>query len=182
MKLFNMAIVAGALFLSGCAGWSLTDFTNGYPPGVCGWDYTTVTEKGEPMVGKDGVTVFYDDQSTITRTAIPCTDTPPEPPVCEVDCDPIPPCSAAECNPVPPVCTVDCDEVAQVGSNPGNGMPVGKSPWDGITGNSHKNDTNGTSPSAGPMDGQRSDRPYTQPGGRYSDGEASGKNWRVSTR
>ena len=58
----------------------------------------------------------------------------------------------------PPPC--DCEEPA--GSNPGNGKPVGNSPWDGITGNSGNNNPG---PNAAPMDGQRSDNPFAQPGG-----------------
>ena len=49
------------------------------------------------------------------------------------------------------------------GGNPGNAKPVGNSPWDGITGNSGNNRPG---PDAAPMDGQRSDSPYAQPGGK----------------
>ncbi len=49
------------------------------------------------------------------------------------------------------------------GSNPGNAKPVGNSPWDGITGNSGNNDPG---PRAAPMDGQRTDNPFPQPGGK----------------
>lgn len=45
--------------------------------------------------------------------------------------------------------------------NPGNAKPVGNSPWDGITGNSGNNNPG---PVAAPMDGQRPDTPYAQPG------------------
>ena len=55
----------------------------------------------------------------------------------------------------------DCEEPA--GGNPGNAKPVGNSPWDGITGNSGNNNPG---PSATPMDGQRRDTPYAQPGGK----------------
>lgn len=47
--------------------------------------------------------------------------------------------------------------------NPGNAKPVGNSPWDGITGNSGNNNPG---PSASPMNGQRADAPYAQPGGK----------------
>lgn len=49
------------------------------------------------------------------------------------------------------------------GGNPGNAKPVGNSPWDGITGNSGNNNPG---PGAAPMDGQRTDNPYAQPGGK----------------
>ena len=49
------------------------------------------------------------------------------------------------------------------GSNPGNAKPVGNSPWDGITGNSGNNNPG---PGAAPMEGQRSDTPFAQPGGK----------------
>ena len=47
--------------------------------------------------------------------------------------------------------------------NPGNAKPVGNSPWDGITGNSGNNRPG---PDATPMEGQRADNPYAQPGGK----------------
>ena len=56
-----------------------------------------------------------------------------------------------------------------VGGNPGNALPVGNSPWDGITGNSANN---GGGPNAAPMDGQRPDTPYAQPGDK-GDGPSS---------
>ena len=63
--------------------------------------------------------------------------------------------------PVYAITSCDCEEPA--GGNPGNAKPVGKSPWDGITGNSGNNNPG---PSAAPMDGQRTDNPYAQPGGK----------------
>ena len=65
---------------------------------------------------------------------------------------------AIDDNPPPPC---DCEEPA--GGNPGNAKPVGNSPWDGITGNSGNNNPG---PRATPMNGQRSDNPYAQPGGK----------------
>ena len=61
----------------------------------------------------------------------------------------------------------ECEDPA--GGNPGNGKPVGNSPWDGITGNSGNNNDG---PAAAPMDGQRSDTGYAQPGGK-GDGPSS---------
>lgn len=60
------------------------------------------------------------------------------------------------------ICDDGCDEPPAFG-NPGNGKEVGNSPWDGITGNSGNN---GGGPRAAPMDGQRSDTPFAQPGGK----------------
>jgi len=71
--------------------------------------------------------------------------------------------SFAEGEDEPPVgCLNECEEPSGPG-NPGNGKPVGNSPWDGITGNSGNN---GGGPDAAPMNGQRSDTPYAQPGGK----------------
>ena len=71
---------------------------------------------------------------------------------------------AAACGPDDsyPGCNDDSTE-EPVGGNPGNAKPVGNSPWDGITGNSANN---GGGPKAAPMDGQRPDTPYAQPGGK----------------
>lgn len=69
----------------------------------------------------------------------------------------------------PPQCTDTCEEP---GGNPGNAKPVGNSPWDGITGNSGNNNPG---PSATPMDGQRPDTPYAQPGGK-GDGPSNANN------
>ncbi|PXW70595.1 hypothetical protein C7964_102489 [Loktanella sp. PT4BL] len=55
------------------------------------------------------------------------------------------------------------------GSNPGNAKPVGNSPWDGITGNSGNNNPG---PRAAPMEGQRTDNPFAQPGDK-GDGPSS---------
>ena len=61
-------------------------------------------------------------------------------------------------------CVDGCEPVDDpAGGNPGNGKPVGNSPWDGITGNSGNNNLG---PRAAPMDGQRSDNPFAQPGGQ----------------
>ena len=57
-------------------------------------------------------------------------------------------------------CGDTCEPVA---GNPGNAKPVGNSPWDGITGNSGNNNPG---PSAAPMNGQRTDTPFAQPGGK----------------
>jgi hypothetical protein len=65
----------------------------------------------------------------------------------------------------PPIgCLSDC-EPSGLG-NPGNGKEVGRSPWDGITGNSGRNGIN--APSAGPINenGQAVDTPFPQPGGK----------------
>lgn len=60
-----------------------------------------------------------------------------------------------DCPPPPPP--------EETGGNPGNGKPVGNSPWDGITGNSGNNNPG---PRAAPMEGQEPDSPYPQPGGK----------------
>ncbi len=61
-------------------------------------------------------------------------------------------------------CRPNCEQPTDpAGGNPGNGKPVGNSPWDGITGNSGNNNPG---PRAAPMDGQRSDNPFAQPGGK----------------
>ncbi|HEV8035851.1 hypothetical protein [Yoonia sp.] len=65
-------------------------------------------------------------------------------------------------------CLIDCDPPSPKpeepeGGNPGNAKPVGNSPWDGITGNSGNNNPG---PRAAPMDGQRTDNPFPQPGGK----------------
>ena len=65
-----------------------------------------------------------------------------------------------------PVYAIDTDPEPPeepVAGNPGNAKPVGNSPWDGITGNSGNNNPG---PGAAPMDGQRSDNPFAQPGGK----------------
>lgn len=167
MKLFNMAIVASALALSACSGWNMSDFVNGtptpndYPYGICGYDVS----EGEPteFIGKDGVTVYQNDQAPV-ETPIPCKP-PVNDPECKVDCVPV----------VDPECIVGCDPVKVLGGNPGNGFAVGNSPWDGITGNSHKNDVNGTSPNSKPMDGQRDDQPHPQPGGKGNNASNANK-------
>ncbi|SLN76162.1 hypothetical protein ROG8370_03851 [Roseovarius gaetbuli] len=71
------------------------------------------------------------------------------------------------------------DTCAPDGSgNPGNGKPVGGSPWDGITGASGNNDgPNGNgSPSANPMNGQREDTEENQPPGAGGPGTSTGGN------
>ena len=67
---------------------------------------------------------------------------------------------ANPCEPEPPT-----TEKPELG-NPGNGKPVGRSPWDGITGNSARNGAD--RPGAAPMDYdvQRDDTPFEQPGGK----------------
>lgn len=93
---------------------------------------------------------------------------PPPPPPCTSECEPPPP------PPPPPGCKgKDCRPEKPVGQNPGNGKPVGNSPFDGITGNSGKNDANKGSPPAGPMDGQRDDQ-GPQPGGGQGPSDANG--------
>lgn len=60
--------------------------------------------------------------------------------------------------------------------NPGNGKHVGNSPFDGITGNSGKNNQNKGAPSAGPMSGQEDDTSTNQPAGGGADGTGSNAN------
>ncbi|WP_157058977.1 hypothetical protein [Loktanella sp. 5RATIMAR09] len=65
-------------------------------------------------------------------------------------------------------CVTDCEPPPPPteepeGGNPGNAKPVGNSPWDGITGNSGNNNLG---PRAAPMDGQRTDTEFPQPGGK----------------
>lgn len=67
-----------------------------------------------------------------------------------------------------PAAACDCEPEPEFG-NPGNAKEVGKSPWDGITGNSGNNNPG---PKAAPMDGQREDTPFAQPGGK-GDGPSS---------
>jgi hypothetical protein len=71
---------------------------------------------------------------------------------------------AAACTPPDPTgCEPPPPPEEPAGGNPGNAKPVGNSPWDGITGNSGNNNPG---PSAAPMDGQRTDTPFAQPGGK----------------
>ena len=63
-------------------------------------------------------------------------------------------------------CIPDCEPPADTAGNPSNGKPVGNSPWDGITGNSANNSGGSGAPIAATMNGQRSDTPYAQPGGK----------------
>lgn len=61
--------------------------------------------------------------------------------------------------------------------NPGNGKEVGNSPWDGITGNSGRNTSEGNrgAPPAAPMyvNDQDYDTPYPQPGGKDETGPSN---------
>lgn len=168
MKLFTMSVIALAVtVLAGCIG---APITTDFP--TCGsGEHISMQEiensKVTEYITLKGGTVIPSGDKAIT---VPCTPEVPEncegsecfPEVCTVDC--VPEVCTTDCE---EVCTVDCEEVEDVCiGNPGNGKCVGKSPWDGITGNSHKNDTVDESPDADTMDGQRLDTPFLQPGGK----------------
>jgi len=70
-----------------------------------------------------------------------------------------------------PSCTKFC------GGNPGNGLPEGNSPWDGITGNSARNDNFAGSPRAATMNPQRDDSngDWIQPGNKGTDSSNANK-------
>jgi len=69
------------------------------------------------------------------------------------------------------------DECEPAGGNPGNGKPVGNSPWDGITGNSARNDNFAGSPRAATMNPQRDDSngDWIQPGNKGTDSSNANK-------
>jgi hypothetical protein len=88
------------------------------------------------------------------------------------------PAAACDNGGTPPDCNPPPADPDPVGGNPGNGKPVGNSPWDGITGNSARNDNRpALSPRATPMDGQRDDAngSWIQPGDKGTDASNANK-------